>query len=626
MNHHEQTSRSGIGSPSACASAWAATCLALALLALTACTQTDPGTGVTGNESIRLTGRVVGNNNTPVAGVAVSLARTGLTDTTDALGRYALTRKKAADETDELVLDTLRYSLGGQPLARVNVLQWIDTLPDIQVIQRDVSGLLDTEGLTATRIEGVLQGDGIDSENPVKAEFYYNALTGNYSGFLFFPPTASVANYSVQINVYGPGNVLIGQSAAVPFNSFAGNITIPAFTAGNSVPLADAGRDTAVAPGATVNLRGTASDAFGGSIVKWEWSIGGAPFAQTAGGDTSFSRTTPGAYAGILRVTDDDGNTALDTVVVAVASHGTEWVERVSGTSFPLTGIAWTGTQFVATGAPGSVLTSPDGITWTTHAAPSLSEIVWTGKKLVATVGGGLDTVFYTSTDGVNWSRGSLPWIVMGPGGAASISTADSTAFISRSHSGFVARSEDHGATWFVDSLPPTLDPVDGPIAGFNAYTRHAGRLVAVGPNGLTASSAGNGIWTRHTSSTSFPRPYGGVYDYTMQAIVSTGTHAVAVGYSGHVMRSTDGITWMQPRVVGGIPQQEGGSSLGDLYDVVWTGEVLVAVGTHYHVLSADGGANWSQVSTGALNLTAIAWNGTRLVAVGPEGRIVTSP
>lgn len=624
MKHLERKSRSG----SASGSAWWVPCLAAVGLALAACTQTEPESGIRGDENIRLTGRVVGNNNMPVAGVTVSLARTGLADTTDALGRYAITRKKAADETDEFVLDTLRYSLGGQALARVNVLQWIDTLPDIQVIQRDVSGLLDTEGLTATRIEGVLRGDGIDSANPVTSEFYYNALTGNYSGFLFFPPGVSVAHYSVQINVYGPGNVLIGQSAAVPFNSFAGNITIPAFTAGNSVPLVHAGRDTAVAPGATVSLRGTASDAFGGSIVKWEWSIGGAPFAQTSSGDTAFSRGTPGAYAAILRVTDDDGNTALDTVVVAVTAHGTEWVERASGVTSSLSDVVWTGTQFVVAGVHGSVLTSPDGVTWTSHTlegVPQMNRIVWTGKKLIATEAPfGHDSVYYTSEDGINWTRGSLPRITMGPGGPLNISISDTTVVIFGNHSGFIGRSEDHGATWLVDTLPPVLDPVDGPLTGFNAVTRHAGRLVAFGPNGQTASSIGNGVWTRHTSSATFssPWPPGGVYAYTMLSAVSAGTHVVAVGYSSNVMRSVDGINWTAPRR--SIPDLET-SSQTNLEDIVWTGSTLAAVGNGFIMLSADAGAHWAPIAT-PKTLTSIAWNGTRLVAVGANGAIITSP
>lgn len=617
MRHHDTHPR-----PADRARRFAAPCLAGALLALGACTQSEPGGGT--ENGIRLTGRVMGSNNAPIAGVVVSLARSGLTDTTDALGRYVITRNQGGEESGEMILDTLRYIKNGQALGRVNVLQWIDTLPDVQVIQRDVSGLMDTEGVTATRVRAVLRGDGIDSLNPVTAEFYHNALTGGYSGFLYFPPASQTMNYTVQISVYGPGDVLIGQSLVVPFNSFAGNITVPSFSAGNSVPVAKAGADTAVTLGATVNLKGFATDVSGGSIVKWEWSIGGAPFVQTSTADTSFSRSAHGAYPCILRVTDDDGNIAVDTMVAAVVAHGTNWVTRASGVTRALTGVVWAGTRFVAIGHE-TALTSPDGITWTSHSAPRLGKIVWTGKKLIATAPAGLDSLIYTSDDGSSWTKGSLPWIVLGPGGPLSVSTSDSTVIISGNHSGFLARSEDHGATWLVDTLPPTLNPIDGPLTGFSAYTRHAGRLVAVGPNGQTASSGGNGIWTRHTSSATFPRPHGGVYDYTMTSIVSTSTHAVAVGYAGHVMRSTDGMTWAIPRIAAAIPDQDGGSTLGDLHDVVWTGTALVAVGNGFTVLSADNGANWAQVDAGTNRLSSIAWNGSRLVAVGASGEIVTS-
>src|SRR5690606_24098193 len=176
MNHLAPTTRAprrGMPALRAWACPRLAATLLLAATALSGCPQTAPDTDTT-RHSIPRTGPVAGQHTAPAGGVVpVSLSRAGRTDTTDALGRYGITRRKAPEETSGVVLDTLRYSMGGQALARVNVMQWIDALPDIQVIQRDISGLLDTEGLTATRIEGVLTGDGIDEENPVTAEFYY---------------------------------------------------------------------------------------------------------------------------------------------------------------------------------------------------------------------------------------------------------------------------------------------------------------------------------------------------------------------------------------------------------------------------------------------------------------------
>jgi|GEM_PF-1892417 len=603
---------------------------ALAALALSACLQTEPGGGTENGDGIRLTGRVVGSDRNPVAGIVVKLAASGLTDTTDALGRYVLTGDAHGDD-GAFVLDTLRYFKNGQALARVSVLQWIDTLPDVQLIQRDIAGLLDAADQVVTRVEAVLTGDGIDSADPVVTEFYHNTITGNYSGFLYFAPTAYTAHYTVLIRIYGPGNKLIGQSVPVPFNSFAGNITVPAFSAGNSKPTAFAGADTAVALGALVNLRGTAVDSFGGTIAKWEWSIDGAPFVETSSGDTSFSRSGNGAYPCILRATDNDGNIALDTVFPVFTAAGTAWLTRNSGVTASLTGVVWTGTQFVAVGSSNTILTSPDGIAWTvrridTTANLSLNGVVWTGRKLIAvTVTGGSQSRFFSSTDGITWTANVMP--SLGPSAMSLVSVADSTLFLASqsSTSRNILRSEDHGATWRTDTLPRSSVSTDGP-GGVWAFTRHGSRFVGVGMNGLTASASGDGVWTRHTTTESFPRPDGGVYDYTMTSVVSAGSHVVAVGYAGHVMRSVDGINWPTPRIAAGIPKQAGGSSAGDLHSVVWTGTALIAVGNGTTVLSADGGVNWSKVPAAAGNFRSIAWNGSRLVAVGSSGAIISTP
>jgi hypothetical protein len=610
-----------------------ATVAILAMFALMSCVQTDPsGSGAENGGAINLTGRVVGTGNTPISGVVVTLAHNGVSDTTDASGRYVLS-KATSEASEGVVLDTLRYSKNGQALARVSVLQWIDTLPDVEVIQRDISGILTDSNTVITRVESVVLGDGIDSAFPVVTEFYFNPLTRNYSGFVYFPPAATLKNYSVQINIYGTDDLLIGRSQIVPFNSFAGNITVPAFGASNARPVAKAGIDTAVALGTAIELHGAAVDSFGGAITKWEWSIGGGSFVETSSGDTTFSRGTNGAYPCILRVTDNDGNQALDTVVVASVSHGTEWVSRTSGTTTGLTGVTWTGTKFFAVG--GSVLlSSPDGITWTSvnmglGSTGSLYSIVWTGKYLIATTStSSLGTAtYYYSMDGITWGANTLPRLVANSSGPMIASAVDSMVFISSQSSTnrFLARSPDHGVTWFVDTLPQ-VPSVNGPISTINHFTRQGSLIVGVGSCGISATSTGDGIWTWRTNMGSFPSPYGGVYDYTMQSVVSTGTHVVAVGYSGHVMRSTDGISWPTPRIAAGIPNQEPGGSAGDLTGVAYTGNTLVAVGNGFTVLSADGGATWMVGQRETTYMRAIAWSGTRLVAVGQSGTIVTSP
>jgi hypothetical protein len=607
--------------------------LLVAAFVLAACVQTDPsGDGTENGGAISLTGRVVGTGNTPISGVVVTLAHNGVSDTTDSFGRYVLS-KATSEATTSVVLDTLRYSKNGQALARVSVLQWVDTLPDVEVIQRDISGILTDSGTVITRVESVVLGDGIDSAFPVVTEFYFNALTRNYSGFVYFPPASSLKNYSVQIKIYGTDDLLIGRSQVVPFNSTAGNITVPAFGAANARPVAKAGTDTAVALGSAIELHGAAVDSFGGTISKWEWNLGGTGFIHTSTGDTTFSRSSHGAYSCILRVTDDEGNQALDTVIVSSVSHGVNWVERASGTTTGLLGVVWMGTKFVAVGG-NVLLSSPDGITWTPvdmglGGSGNLYSIAWTGQRLIATTNiSSMGTAtYYYSTDGITWGAGELPRLFANQNGPIYASATDSMVYIGSQSSTnrYIARSPDHGVTWFVDTLPP-VPTVNGPITTLNHFARQGSLIVGVGSNGISATSTGDGIWTWRTDMGSFPRPYGGVYDYTMQSIVSTGSHVVAVGYSGHVMRSTDGITWPTPRIAGGIPNQEPGSSTGDLTGVAYTGNTLVAVGNGTTVVSADGGVNWSIVQTNTGYMRAIAWSGTRLVAVGQGGKILTSP
>lgn len=82
-------------------------------------------------------------------------------------------------------------------------------------------------------------------------------------------------------------------------------------------PDAKAGLDTTVLAGTAVNLHGKATDALG-SVAKIEWKIGAGAYT-VAKAETTF--TAPGAAAVlncILRVTDDDGLSDSDTVVVTV--------------------------------------------------------------------------------------------------------------------------------------------------------------------------------------------------------------------------------------------------------------------------------------------------------------------
>jgi hypothetical protein len=83
-------------------------------------------------------------------------------------------------------------------------------------------------------------------------------------------------------------------------------------------PTAEAGEDTTVAPGGIVLLHALGEDGFG-PIVKREWSFDGAPFRSVSQQETKYTAPLEvGDYEFVLRITDSDGLTALDTMTVTV--------------------------------------------------------------------------------------------------------------------------------------------------------------------------------------------------------------------------------------------------------------------------------------------------------------------
>jgi hypothetical protein len=86
-------------------------------------------------------------------------------------------------------------------------------------------------------------------------------------------------------------------------------------------PVVNAGKDTTVSINDTVRLHGSATQQFG-TIVKWEWDVGNTGmFTPLNPPDTTFIAPSIENlnYQCVLRVTDDDGNVAKDTVKVSIS-------------------------------------------------------------------------------------------------------------------------------------------------------------------------------------------------------------------------------------------------------------------------------------------------------------------
>lgn len=292
------------------------------------CSLPTAGDDTQTTSGILLTGTVSNKDGQPLPGAVARLKGLGLADTTDATGKYTISgnlQKRLAKASAADVEDTLLILRDGQLITWYDVVEWVDTLPALFVVQRNISGPLQVGTDSIGKVEAVLHGDGISDSLPLIAELWFNQAVSEYSGFIYFAYSTERRDYAVYVNAYNIDTLWIGRSDTINFTSLAGDIEIPAFDAENAVWSPSAGRDTAVFVGGTILLGGMAEPTFEGTVTKWEWKIADSPFVQTSTSDTAFTApSTPiDQLVCILRVTDSFGYVKTDTILVEVLETGT---------------------------------------------------------------------------------------------------------------------------------------------------------------------------------------------------------------------------------------------------------------------------------------------------------------
>ena len=98
------------------------------------------------------------------------------------------------------------------------------------------------------------------------------------------------------------------------------------------------------------------------------------------------------------------------TPSILTSTNGISWnTQTTSATSHMLNAVTWNGIVFAAVGDSGTILTSPDGATWTSHVAGTaglLSDIVWLANQfvIVGHEGMGICGPILTSPTGIAWT------------------------------------------------------------------------------------------------------------------------------------------------------------------------------------------------------------------------------
>jgi hypothetical protein len=284
---------------------------------------------------------------------------------------------------------------------------------------------------------------------------------------------------------------------------------------------------------------------------------------------------------------------------IRVSGNGVSWSDHSPDDLYlSFNGVAWAGSQFVVVGDGGEILTSPDGITWTTrYSGHDILNIIWDGSQFVAM---GAGSKIMTSADGESWSYGMNGW---GDGSDFFLDMAVSGSLYAIGAQSMIYTTPD------LASYPAGFRSL-GATSSCNGMLWDGSQFVCVGysSGGIVWTSPAGGTWTAH-----FTPPVTVLEDVAYNG----STQYVAVGYGGAIITSSDAATW---------DTTIDSKTANNLHGVTWSGSLYVAVGSGGTIVTSPDGTTWTEQTSGVIdNLYSVAWTGSEYVAVGWSGTILTS-
>ena len=257
-----------------------------------------------------------------------------------------------------------------------------------------------------------------------------------------------------------------------------------------------------------IRFAAAATDA-NGDPLSYSWDVG-SQYPITDGTEVAPTFPFGGTYTVTLRVSDSKGGLVTQTQTITISDPARTFTQRTSGVTKNLSALANNGNIAVAAGDSGTILTSSNGVTWTTRTVTEYAAnmyfygLTWDGSRFVL-VGkdynftpGAWVSLIYTSTNGLTWTQRYRP-SVASPSLQAVAS--GNSAIVTVASSDTVLTSTNGGVNWSPVTATGTTTSINGVAYGngtfvFTGYVGGNGAVKvytsADGLNWLNYSSGAN--------------------------------------------------------------------------------------------------------------------------------------
>ncbi|MCB1121056.1 MAG: fibronectin type III domain-containing protein [Verrucomicrobiae bacterium] len=274
------------------------------------------------------------------------------------------------------------------------------------------------------------------------------------------------------------------------------------------------------------------------------------------------------------------------------------WEQQAKNQFNPLiSSIAYGNGTFVAVGANGLIVTSPDGATWTGRTSGQTGIyrcVIFAENRFLAV---GSDVPVLESSNGTTWTPSNAP-LYNFYGVAYGNHTYVAVGFL-----GKIFSSTD-GKVW--------TQRTSGTSSRLHSVTYGNNQFVACGLSGTILTSTNGVTWSQQTSNST---------DGLFGIAFGNGIF-VAVSSKAKVLYSSNATNWTTVDLGGGA----------ELWGAKWDAGIFMIVGyagnnpQGPHLWSSSNGADWTRLQSNvSRTLNAVAYGANRWVAVGENGTVTRS-